>query len=105
MGAKMQSELEPFLFAAALFMLGSTVPAALITGFLGGKWVWRLWLLIMLGIALYLLWFFTLSNQCCPTGMEGLALILWPLLGLGIGLGAFFGYAAVTVIKSLMGDR
>ncbi|MEL6508631.1 MAG: hypothetical protein AAFQ32_02460 [Pseudomonadota bacterium] len=92
--------LGPSLQLAGLIALGGFLPAALITWLFGGRWVFRLWLLIMAGIAVALGWFFLIQENCCPTGMEGLALVIWPILGFGVGIGMFLGYAVGQVVKN-----
>lgn len=92
--------LGPSLQLAGLIALGGFLPAALITWFFGGRWVFRLWLLIMTGIVGYLGWFFLIKEDCCGTGMEGLAFVIWPLLGLGAGVGMFLGYAVLCIIRN-----
>ncbi|MEM9392928.1 MAG: hypothetical protein AAGA38_03660 [Pseudomonadota bacterium] len=95
----MDGILPQLLKFALLLAAGAGTPGALIAWFFGGRWVWRLWLVVMAGIVLWLIWFFGLSERCCPTGMEGLALFIWPLLGLGIGVGLWLGYAVATILK------
>ena len=92
--------LGPTLQLASLVGLGGFVPAAIITWLFGGRWVFRLWLLNMAGIIVYLGWIFLIQENCCGTGMEGLALVIWPILGFGVGVGMFLGYAVAQIIKN-----
>lgn len=90
------------MLAAFLYPFGIGLVAAIpTTWFFGGRWVFRLWVLAMIGIGLWLIWFLGFSSRCCPTGMEGLALVILPALGLTGGLGAFLGYAVTAIIQYL----
>lgn len=100
----MSSELDTLLLPVVGLAIVGIVIGAVVTLAFGGKWVLRLWLIIMAGIVLYLLWFFFVSSACCPTGMEGLALFILPSLGLSAGVGLFLGYGIVTIFQELMGD-
>lgn len=95
----MDGLLPQALTFAAMLCLGAAVPGGLVAWHVGGRWVWRLWLFVMAGIASYLVWFFGIKPDCCPTGMEGLALVILPLLGLGVGVGLFVGTALAALLR------
>lgn len=93
----------PALQLAGFIAFGGFLPAAIITWFFGGLWVFRLWLLMMAGTIGYLIWFFLIKEDCGGTGMEGLALVIWPVLGLGVSVGMFLGYALSTILMEFTG--
>jgi hypothetical protein len=57
----------------------------------------------MAGIVLWLIWFFEFNSNCCSTGMEGLALFIYPARGLGVGVGLALGCGVATIVKDLPG--
>ena len=58
----------------------ATLPLLAVAFVFGGRGLFRSFLLVCALAAAWLVWFFTFSGQCCPTGMEGLTLIFTPVL-------------------------
>ena len=91
------------IFALAGFL--AIAPALLISIFFGARGVVAAILLIAVVAAGYLLWFATLSDRSNWTGMEGIALVVVPVMVLAAGVCGAFGYALVHVVGLLPHQR
>ncbi len=83
----------------------SMVPALIVGFFFGGRGLlWALGFATIVAV-LSLIWFFGLSGRCCPTGMEGLALVV--VLGVLVvsALCAGVAYAVLAVVGLLPAQR
>lgn len=79
---------------------------ALVVGFIAGGRGIVFGLLALLGMAVvWLIWFYRFSGNCCPTGMEGLGLVIVPILfGLAVIVAAVC-YALLWLFRLLPDQR
>ncbi len=89
-----------------LLILIITVPPALLIGFLfGRRGLERTFLFLGLSMLIYFVWVFGISDKCCPTGMEGLALIVFPSMFMVSGIVTGFCYLILAVLKLFPDQR
>ncbi|MEO0893165.1 MAG: hypothetical protein AAFY35_11275 [Pseudomonadota bacterium] len=87
-------------FLLLVLVLSIPVPAV-VTWFLGGKWLWRLWLLAVLGLIAFI--FVGYQFVWGRTGMEGLGVVFLMLMGGIASIGTFLAYAMTTMVKEMVG--
>ncbi|MFA3920368.1 hypothetical protein AB1E33_25870 [Ruegeria sp. 2012CJ15-1] len=95
----------PFLPIVVNVLLYSTLPVSLILFVLGVQWLFRVFALLCAACLIGLIWFFAISSECCPTGMEALALVIWPSLLFVTGLWSWICYAVFFSLGLLPHQR
>lgn len=95
----------PFLPMIVQVLINVPLPALVFGFFAGGRGI-VLGLIALLGVAVvWLVWFLWISGDCCPTGMEGMSLIIVPILfGLAV-IVAGVCYALLWLVRLLPDQR